>query len=245
MCRFLGYVGRPVTLEQLLLAPPQSLFVQSYAPRRQVVGRFNGDGWGVGWFDPRRPAPARYRTAAPMWSDASFASIAGVIETATAVAAVRNASVGMPVSETNSHPFTDGTWLFTHNGEVNGFTGELGVELRRGLTTARAAAINGSTDSEVLFAMVLDRLDAGSAPGEALADVVATVRSRTTARLNLLLSRPAELYASRCGDSLWIRELEHGCVVVSEPWDDEPGWVEVAEGSLVAATPAGIEVRAP
>lgn len=243
MCRFLGYTGAPTTLESLLLAPPLSLLVQSYAPRHQAVGRFNGDGWGVGWYDSRRPQPARYRTPQPMWSDASFASMAGVIESSTVVAAVRNASVGMPVSETNSHPFTDGTWLFTHNGVVDGFTGTLGVELRRDLSAERAAGITGSTDSEVVFAMVLDRLAEGSAPGDALAAVRAEVLARTTGRLNLLLARPGELYATRQGDSLWTRQDERGTVVSSEPLDEEPGWSEVAEGALVSATAHAVDVR--
>jgi glutamine amidotransferase len=244
MCRFVGYTGAPTTLASVLLDAPVSLLVQSYAPRHQAVGRFNGDGWGVGWYDPRRPEPARYRSAGPMWSDASFASIAGVIETSTLVAAVRNASVGMPVAETNSHPFTDGAWLFTHNGVVDGFTGTLGVELRRGLSERRAADITGSTDSEVMFAMVLDLLDAGTSPPDALDSVVADVLARTTSRLNLLLARPGELYATRCGDSLWTRHDEAGVVVVSEPYDEHPGWTEVAEGAVVGATPAGVDVRA-
>jgi glutamine amidotransferase len=243
MCRFLGYTGTAVTLQSLLLDPPQSLLAQSYAPRRQAVGRFNGDGWGVAWCDPRRAEPARYRTTLPMWSDASFTSIAGVIDAPTVVAAVRNASVGMPVSQTNSHPFTDGTWLFTHNGVVDGFTGSLGVSLRRELSVGRAAEVTGSTDSEVLFAMVLDRMDAGAGPAEALADVVRAVLERTTGRLNLLLARQGELHASRSGDSLWVREGETGSVIASEPYDEEPGWTEVAEGAMVSVS-APVEVSA-
>ena len=243
MCRFVGYTGRPVTLASILLDAPLSLLVQSYAPRHQAVGRFNGDGWGVGWWDPRRPEPARYRSPQPMWSDASFASIAGVIDTTTLVAAVRNASVGMPVAETNSHPFTDGSWLFTHNGVVDGFTGALGVGLRRELSERRAAAITGSTDSEVLFAMVLDRLDAGSAPADALTSVLESVLGRTTGRLNLLLARPGELYATRSGDSLWVHTDDGATVVASEPFDERPGWTEVAEGGAVCATAEGVDVR--
>lgn len=245
MCRFVGYTGVPVTLQALLLDPPQSLLVQSHSPRRQAIGRFNGDGWGVGWCDPRRAEPARYRSPQPMWSDASFVSIAGVIEAPTVVAAVRNASIGMPVSETNSHPFTDGTWLFTHNGRVDGFTGALGVELRRGLSDARAAAITGSTDSEVLFAMVLERLADGCKPRDALADVVASVLRRTTGCLNLLLGRAGELHATRCGESLWTRSDAKGSWVVSEPFDDATGWTEVVEGGLVSASASAVEVSCP
>ena len=80
MCRFVAYLGPPVTLEALLLAPEHSLLRQSWAPRHQRHGTINADGFGVGWYDSaRRPEPARYRTARPMWADRSFASLAGVV----------------------------------------------------------------------------------------------------------------------------------------------------------------------
>lgn len=240
MCRFVGYVGAPVTLQALLLDPPRSLLRQSYEPCHQAVGKINADGFGAGWWSPLRSEPARYRRPVPMWSDAVFASIAGTVETTGVVAAVRNASVGLPVDETSTHPFTSGRWLFTHNGVVDGFREGAGEELRRTVSVERASGIQGGTDSELLFAMALDRLDAGLDPGKALASVVADVLARTTGRLNLLLCDGATLWATARGDSLFARPG----VVASEPYDDAPGWEPVAEGSLVTATASGAEVTA-
>ena len=48
MCRHLAWLGRPRSLASLVLEPPSSLLVQSYAPRRQRYGTVNADGWGVG-----------------------------------------------------------------------------------------------------------------------------------------------------------------------------------------------------
>lgn len=245
MCRFLGYVGPPVTLDALLVDPPHSLLVQSYAPRHQCVGKVNADGFGAGWWAPAvRPEPARYRRPVPMWSDAVFRSIAGVVSAGAVVAAVRNASTGLPVDETCTHPFTDGRFLFTHNGVVEGFRQGVGEELRRSVTPRRASGIDGGTDSEVMFAMALDRMDEGAPPGEALAAVVAGVLARTTGRLNLLLGDGETLWATARGDSLFTRDTGESVVVASEPYDDADGWRPVPEGSLVTARPGAVEVAA-
>ncbi len=79
MCRFLAYLGPDVSLESLLLAPPWSLLRQSYEPRFMKRGRVNADGFGAGWYDfDVRQEPALYRRATPIWSDGTFASIAGL-----------------------------------------------------------------------------------------------------------------------------------------------------------------------
>ncbi len=80
---------------------------QAYAPRHQRHGRINADGFGVGWYAPDvRAEPARYRTTTPMWADNSFASLAGVVSSGAIVAAVRNASPGLPVDESCTAPYT-------------------------------------------------------------------------------------------------------------------------------------------
>ncbi len=71
-----------------------------------------------------RPAgadPVRYRSARPIWSDTSFAALAAATRTGALLAAVRSATVGMPVTETAAAPFAEGRWLFSHNGLVRGW----------------------------------------------------------------------------------------------------------------------------
>src|SRR5205085_9261296 len=80
MCRLIAYLGEPVTLSSVLLEPEHALVVQSYAPRHQVHGRINADGFGAGWYTPDvRREPSRYRKPVPMWGDQTFADIAGGI----------------------------------------------------------------------------------------------------------------------------------------------------------------------
>jgi gamma-glutamyl hercynylcysteine S-oxide hydrolase len=248
MCRLLAYLGPPVTLESLLLSPLHALMTQAYAPRHQRHGRINADGFGVGWYAPdMRAEPARYRTTTPMWADSSFASLAGVVSTGAIVAAVRNASPGLPVDESCTAPYTHDRWLFAHNGRVQDFPGPVAVQLRRQMSDERAAQLQGVTDSEVLFALVLDRIEAGACGPDAITAVVADVLSiAPESRLNLCLSDGETIVATACGDSLFVlSDPDHGAVVVaSEPYDDEPGWTEVAGGSLVVATRSTLETGA-
>ena len=141
MCRHLGYLGLPVTLAELVLDPPHSLVVQSYAPNdMRGGGTVNVDGFGVGWFaatrrgwserqplDAARRIPSRtrrapaYRRPVPIWQDAPFAELARTTVAGGVLAAVRNATAGMPVAEAACAPFTDGRWLFSLNGRIAGW----------------------------------------------------------------------------------------------------------------------------
>lgn len=247
MCRHLAYVGPTVTLEKLIIEPKHSLRQQAREPRHQTQGTVNADGFGVGWYDrDKRAEPARYRTTRPIWADPSFASIAGLVSANAVLAAVRNASPGMPIEETSTAPFTDGPWLFSHNGFVPGFRSGVGRALRRNVSEARATAMAGATDSELLFALVLDRLDAGTPPADALVSVIELVDELTTARLNLLLTDGERIAATACRNSLFVlddRQLTGSVVVASEPYDDDASWQVVEDGSVVEFGDDKLEVR--
>ena len=241
MCRFLAYLGAERTLESLLVDPPHSLLRQCWEPRRQVSGVVNADGFGVGWYDAaRRPEPALYRSVLPMWADRSFLSLAGVVASGAVVAAVRSATPPLPTEVSATPPFAAGRWLFAHNGAVAGFRDGAAARLRRTLSERREAGIAGPTDSEVVFAMVLDRLDTGASPAEALAAAVHAVGAVTgvSSRLNLVLSDGERVAATACGDSLFVRD-DGAVVVASEPFDEEAGWREMPDGTVVEATTGG------
>ncbi len=253
MCRLIGYAGPTVTLETMLFDAPFSLRRQAHAPRHQTLGRINADGWGVGWYDPAiRPEPARYRTATPMWADIRFAEIAPLIRTGCFVAAVRNASPGSPVEETGSSPFTADDYLFTHNGYLDGFREGLGVALRHGLTERREGALLGAADSEVVFAMVLDRLDKGASLATAVTEVLGEIHDLTTGAFNFLLTDGTTMVATRDGNSLFTRSLadpaadsaDAGHVIASEPYDDDPRWQPVPDRSLATIADGTLTITA-
>jgi glutamine amidotransferase len=217
MCRHLGWLGEPVSVASLVLEPPHGLLVQSYAPRRQKHGLMNADGWGMGFFDPRGQVARRWRSAAPLWGDASFASVAPALESACVVAAVRSATVGMPIEPSASAPFTDGRWLLSHNGVVD----------RAVLPTSAAA--ESTVDSAMLAALIFERgLDE---LGDAVAEVGA---ADPNARLNVLAADGDRMLATTWGDTLSILRRPDGVVLASEPYDDDPEWQEVPDRHLVA-----------
>lgn len=227
MCRHLAWLGRPVSVASLVLDPPAGLLVQSYSPRRQKHGLMNADGWGVGFFDPREQersdpgdgrtlVPRRWRSAAPLWGDASFASVAPALVSGCVVAAVRSASVGMPIEASASAPFTDGTWLLSHNGLVD----------RAVLPAARHA--ESTNDSALLAALIFDR------DIDALADTITGVAADDpNARLNIVAGNGSRLVATTWGDTLSVLRRDDGVVLASEPYDDDPAWEEIPDRHLV------------
>ena len=110
------------------------------------------------------------------------------------------------------------------------------------MSATRAAAIEGATDSEVLFALALDRLDDGLGPGAALKAVVAAVAEGPGGRLNLLLSDGTLIAATTWGDTLSTRSASGAVVVASEPFDDDDTWIPVPDRSLVEARPGQVAV---
>ena len=216
MCRHLAWLGRPRSVASLVLEPEHGLLHQSYAPRRQSHGTMNADGWGVGFWAEPTAEPVRWRSARPLWSDTSFASVAPVLRAGAVVAAVRSATEGMPTDESAAAPFTDGRWLLSHNGRVD----------RSVLPPAPLA--ESVCDSALLAAHVFD------AGPEHLGRVVAGVaRLDPAARLSLLAGDGTRVLATTWGDPLSYLVAEDGVVVASEPYDDDPRWVDVPDRHLL------------
>jgi gamma-glutamyl hercynylcysteine S-oxide hydrolase len=217
MCRHLGWLGADVAVSSLMLDPPHGLRVQSYAPRRQKHGLMNADGWGVGFFEGA--VPRRWRSAAPLWRDVSFDSVAPALRSHCVVAAVRSATVGMPIEASATAPFTDGHWLLSHNGVVDRSVLPL---------TSSAESI---CDSAMLAATIF------ALGPEVLGETIAQIGSLDPhARLNVLVANGSRMLATSWGDTLSILRRDDGVVLASEPYDDDPDWEDVPDRYLVAVT---------
>jgi glutamine amidotransferase len=219
MCRHLAWLGEPRTVASLVLEPPCGLLRQSYAPRRQKRGLLNADGWGVGLYGPGG-AVHRWRSSRPLWSDASFASIAPLLSCRAVLAAVRSATEGMPPDETAAAPFTDGHWLLSHNGRVS----------REALPLSLAAESTG--DSAMLAAHVF-----ASGPRNVAATLRALAATEPDSYLSVLLTDGSRVLGVTWGDGLSYLVEPDGVVVASEPWDDDPRWVDVPDHHLIEVTP--------
>ena len=225
MCRHLAWLGAPCSVASLVLEPAYGLLVQSYSPRRQKHGLMNADGWGVGFFDGEDGVARRWRSAAPLWGDASFASVAPALRSGCVVAAVRSASVGMPIEPSASAPFTDGRWLLSHNGLVD----------RTVLPLSGTA--ESTVDSALLAALIFERgLDA---LGDTIVEVAA---ADPNARLNILAANGTQLRATTWGDTLSVLRRDDGVVLASEPYDDNPEWQEIPDRHLVEVVGARVEL---
>ena len=243
MCRHLAYLGDETTLRSLLMDPPYSLQAQAWAPRRQRHGVINADGFGVGWYADGDPVPARYRRAKPIWSDPAFADIARVTRSRAVLAAVRDATQDTEAGETAAAPYAADRWLFSHNGALSGWP-ETGAALAADLPAGDVLALEARCDSAVIWAVVLCRLRAGSGLAEALEETIRELTARHLGgRFNFLLTDGETIAATAAGDTLCYRATPAGVVVASEPSDDEPGWVDVPDQSLVEASVGSVAVR--
>ena len=244
MCRHLAYLGPAVAVADVLLAPRHSLLEQTWAPAdMRGSGSVNADGFGFGWYDGPGDA-LRYRRAVPMWADGSLPDLARTVRTTALVAAARNGTVGMPVTETAVAPFRHGRWLFSHNGIVTGWPSSV-ERLAADLPTADLLRLEAPTDSALLWALALRRLLDDTPPEHVVEELtLAVARAAPGSLLNLLLSDGDVVVASAWGHSLSVLEESDRVLISSEPFGEEnQGWEPVPDRHLVVATAAGVKTR--
>jgi predicted glutamine amidotransferase len=152
MCRWLAYSGSPILLEALLYRPEHSLIDQS-RHARMGVETTNGDGFGVGWYEPDSETPAVFRSIEPAWNDRNVREVASHVRSPLFLSHIR-ASTGTAVQQTNCHPFRYGKWLWVHNGLVRDFH-LVKRDLSLAVDESLYPYIEGSADSETLFYLAL------------------------------------------------------------------------------------------
>lgn len=156
MCRLIAYKGTPIILDKLLYQPKNSLINQSISAK-EIEEPLNGDGFGVGWYARAvNEEPATFVSVNPAWSNRNLRNLAPRTTTDCLLAHVRAASVG-EVSEANCHPFQYKNLLMAHNGGIEEFW-KVKRKLREPLTDELYNWIKGQTDSEHIFANLLNHL---------------------------------------------------------------------------------------
>jgi glutamine amidotransferase len=243
MCRLLAYRGSPLYLDELVCRPPRSLLRQALHAEEAKV-RTHGDGAGIGWYGDR-DTPGRYREALPAWSDENLQSLCRTLRSPLFFAHVR-AATGTSTARANCHPFAHGPWLFMHNGQVPDYA-TLRRALEAQLPDALFEARAGSTDSELLFLLLLARIEAGQGVLEAtaglLGDLVGRMRAASIGgalRFTAALADGRTLYAFRAANdgrppSLYLGRRADGVVLASEPLDADGAWQPVPDGHAVVS----------
>jgi ergothioneine biosynthesis protein EgtC len=247
MCRLLAYLGPPVRLDRLITEPAHSLVEQSYKPREMTSGHVNADGFGFGWYDrAERPEPYVYRSVLPIWNDDNLADLCAFLKAGCVLANVRSATPGQLLAAANTQPFVAGALSVLHNGFVTDFKASLLRPIRKALDDESYAAIKGTTDSEHLFAWLLQHLrgaaDLRAGLSSGLASLMA-LAPRAEMTLNFIVSDGEQLVASRLAHNVATPSLysltDHaqfpGAVLIaSEPLFDDAAWTPIPEGSLIS-----------
>ncbi|ODV88408.1 hypothetical protein CANCADRAFT_4545 [Tortispora caseinolytica NRRL Y-17796] len=218
MCRFLIFKGtEDILLADLLTRPAHSIINQSYDSRLRIDMRrpINGDGFGVGYYTPTIDAePCIYTSITPAWNNINLSRLASKTMTKLAFAHIR-ASTSGALAETNCHPFSFHTLMFMHNGAIANFH-KIQKRLAMYISDPYFTHIQGSTDSEWAFALVLECLHRlgvdpadpqGNFPPKilkaALLDCIALISQWTTevseepSLLNFALTDGSSIVASR------------------------------------------------
>ncbi len=188
MCRFTYYLGDEITVADLVTRPENSLIHQSvHASERPEP--LNGDGFGLVWYLPDDPKPARFRSLTPAWNNANLAELARVTKSRCIMAHVRAATSGkFDVAEDNCHPFRCGPFAFMHNGDIPAFS-KIRRPLMDGLSDPGFASVSGNTDSEHMFAIAMEHLRGHE--DESSCDLLAEALHATVMRVLALLDEHA------------------------------------------------------
>ena len=73
MCRWMGWLGQPVLIDELLFKTQHGIVDQSLHSRMGAETT-NGDGFGMGWYGAG-DGPGVYHSVAPAWGDSNRASL--------------------------------------------------------------------------------------------------------------------------------------------------------------------------
>lgn len=229
MCRLLGSVSRtPVTVDEVL-GDERGAFLD--------LSAMHGDGWGHAWSSGPglqvRKAPDSARESAEL------ASLAAAEPAEAALTHLRWATLGLSVRPDNTHPFTDGTVAFAHNGSI-----APPAALDALVAPEFAARRQGDTDSERYFLALLSRM-VDREPPEALAATVGDIVDgpASVKSLNCMLLTPSVLCAVCSYDPLsyddpdyyplLYRRTGDTVVVASTGWTDSAGWQTLANGQML------------
>ena len=181
MCRILAYLGEPLPVQSLLFDTDNSLVRQSYSPR--MMNTFlNLAGFGMKAWDPtslRPEDPFTYRATTLPSFDRNLRYISSKLAPTCLVAHVRGVTYSgeAVVADTNLHPFhfVGARVVLAHNGHLRQFP-RMRYSLVEHVRPELAQRIEGTTDSEWIYALILSQLDDpyGLPETRELADATAT-----------------------------------------------------------------------
>lgn len=214
MCRVLAYLGEPSLVDDLLYQADVSLVRQATDSR--LMELLNLGGFGLAAWDPSSPEPSRpftYRTAGVPMFDRNLKALSEKVRASALVAHVRGViyDPSERVGLQNVHPFLfeGAAFALAQNGDLFDFE-RMRYDLLDHIPPELRACIEGTTDTEWVYALCLAQLDDPTAPCSAQDMAAATrdalrilrdVRDRrgieTQSPINLVLTDGRSLVATR------------------------------------------------
>ena len=230
MCRLLGFISpTPVTAADLIGADESQQW--------QDLGHLHSDGWGTAWIPAGAETLDRLRVPREGADDERLTGALDSDAVEGRICHLRMATNGRDLEE-NTHPFLAENIALAHNGSIHPIE-----RLREYVSAAEIAEIGGTTDSAIVFALILRRIR----HGEPLLDaVVATVRMLRAdfdhPGLNLLLLTPKVMIIAHATAGTTIPYL-HGPL----PPDHRDhyyrmSWQRFADGATIVSS-SGLEHR--
>ncbi|HEY9761580.1 MAG TPA: ergothioneine biosynthesis protein EgtC [Trichocoleus sp.] len=249
MCRLLAYLGPTTSLEKLIIEPEHSLIVQSYQPRELEGALLNADGFGLAWYHPTQQTdPFLYRNTSPIWNDTNLPQLCRYVESNCVLAYIRSATPGLSVDMNNCQPFQQGELTFIHNGFIEQFRHTLYRPIREMLCDRAYQSIQGMTDSEHIFALLLHQLEtnSGFSLQEGLQSTLTiltelAVKHSVKLLANMVVTDGKQLVVCRYATTgsapslYWLRHQSHfpeAVLVASEPLF-EADWVACPDPAII------------
>jgi len=244
MCRIAIYRGPSIPLYKVIYDSPHNFIKQAQKPKEMVAAPLNGDGFGLAWYNLSVSSePALITSEKPLWHDINLPRISDKIFSSNIFMHVRAASPGLPVHQANAHPFQFKEHLFMHNGIVSDFRKGFMRSIREMIEDPFYENIQGTTDSEHIFALYLTirqqnpKLDVVGAVEETFRRVnEIAFNFNTDLVLNMAFSDGKTTIVTKytniekCASLYYTTSSEHfpnGIIVASEKFDSEDhSWKE-------------------
>ena len=222
MCRLMGYVANDATTLSQIAGPE---FVEFTA-----LSAKHGDGWGIA-SDSHAASPDLLVEPTRAKESATYSKAVSSITSNAALLHLRWATLGLPVTEGNTHPFVSGNISFIHNGGIKPPT-----SLDSGIDPEYLTQLRGDTDSESYFYYLLTHINKSNLKDGVVSGVRAICNGLEYSSINAMMMTP-EFLVIICEHNnnkipedegpdyyeLFYRKDERGVLIASTGWTQE-GW---------------------
>lgn len=205
MCRVLSYLGKPISLLELLYEPDNSFIKQSYNPK-YMSHLLNLAGYGLVAWDPHShnsSIPYIYKTPRLPFYDENLRNLASKIMPHCLLTHIRGVSYNEKqiVSEQNVHPFMfpNAHFALAHNGSLFNFN-EMKYDLLEYIKPEYQTYIHGTTDSEWIYAVFISQLpDVKTQDANVVMDAILEtlkILKRVREKHHIAINSPVNLFIS-------------------------------------------------